>query len=82
MGKSIKDSIVARCERGLDCFNDACLMLRDTMLLDAKDCDTVISLLNLHLPGKSSQIAHRLRSALIAAIDVIRAEDALVKLSS
>lgn len=76
------DVIKKRYERGMEQHNAAMVQLRDAMLLSREECEMVIDCLNRELIADSTRVGRILRQALGTAMDIVRAEDALVKLGA
>jgi len=78
----IVDIIKKRYERGMEHHNTAMVQLRDAMFLSREECGMIIECLNDDLLADSTRVGHLLRQVLCLAMDVTRAEDALVKLGA
>lgn len=77
----MKEMLQNHYDRKVDQFNLAIVRLRDAVLLSESDCDAVLKMLNNHLPGNLSEVAHFMRQVLCLSIDVQRTEDTLKKIS-
>lgn len=78
----LREALIARHERAIEEVNRQLNLMRDQMLLDKAECESLLEVINERLPGECNPIAHRLRFALITAMDVINAEDGIAKMDS